>query len=186
MIKIEEIYTIFLNSGENVSTDTRKEIENTLFFCLKGDNFDANHMAEAAFEKKPTAVVTEREDLKDVKGYIFVADALKTLQNLATFHRRKLALPVIAIGGSNGKTTTKELLYAVLKQQFCVYATPGNFNNHIGVPLTLLQLRKEHQMAIVELGINHHHEMTELCQISEPNFGLLTNIGKEHLEDKLI
>jgi len=182
MIKIEEIYKVFLQSGQNISTDNRKDIKGTLFFCLKGDNFDANKMAETAMVKEPIAVVTERLDLIGIEGYIIVNDALKTLQALATFHRRALALPIIAIGGSNGKTTTKELLYAILKEQFSVYATPGNFNNHIGVPLTLLQIRNKHEMAIVELGINHPLEMTELCQIAEPNFGLLTNIGKEHLE----
>lgn len=182
MIEIEELYKVFLQSGQGITTDTRKDIKGSLFFCLKGDNFDANSMAEIAMEKQPHAVVTERIDLENTEGYILVTDALKTLQDLATFHRRTLAIPIIAIGGSNGKTTTKELLYSVLKQQFSVFATPGNFNNHIGVPLTLLQITKEHEIAIVEMGINHPLEMTELCQIAEPNFGLLTNIGKEHLE----
>jgi UDP-N-acetylmuramoyl-tripeptide--D-alanyl-D-alanine ligase len=179
---IETIYSCFLAANQSICTDTRKDVEGSFFVCLTGENHDANLKAESAKKAGAKYVLTNRKDLEGKSGFIIVKDPLLTLQNLATHHRNELGLPVIAIGGSNGKTTTKELLFAIFKTTYNTHVTPGNFNNHIGVPLTLLQLRKKHEVAIVELGINHPSEMTQLCKIALPNEGLLTNIGKEHLE----
>jgi len=179
---LSHIYNAFIQTDQNICTDTRKNVQNSFFVCLKGENHDANEIAENAFDAGAMFVLTNRNDLKGKEGYLVVENTLKTLQDLANYHRKALDTKLVAIGGSNGKTTTKELLLSILSLHFKVHATPGNFNNHIGVPLTLLQLRKEHDLGIIEMGINHPKEMTELCLIAEPNEGILTNIGKEHLE----
>lgn len=179
---LPELYNCFLDANQQICRDTRKNVTDSFFVCLKGENHDANLIAEKAKEAGAKYVLTNRSDLKGKQGYLIVEDTLNALQGLANYHRKQLGTPLIAIGGSNGKTTTKELLYSVLSKHLSVHATPGNFNNHIGVPLTLLQLRKEHDLGIIEMGINHPDEMTELCNIAEPNEGVLTNIGKEHLE----
>ncbi|MES2558766.1 MAG: UDP-N-acetylmuramoyl-tripeptide--D-alanyl-D-alanine ligase [Bacteroidota bacterium] len=178
---IENIYTLFLQYP-TISTDTRKIGKGSIFFALKGPNFNANAFAADALEMGAAyAVIDEAQHKKDER-YILVDDVLQTLQKLAQHHRKQLDIPVIAIVGSNGKTTTKELITSVLSQQFNVLATPGNFNNHIGLPLTLLMLNKNHQIAVIEMGANHIGENAELCEIACPDLGLITNNGKDHLE----
>lgn len=173
-----ELYTRHFS----VSTDTRKITPNTIFFALKGPNFNGNAFAEKALEQGAAFAVIDEEEYKKGENYILVKNVLATLQQLANHHRKQLNIPVIGIGGSNGKTTTKELMYAVLSTHFKTYCTQGNLNNHIGVPLTLLAVKPDAEMLIVELGTNQPGDIAELCQIAEPNYGLITNIGKEHLE----
>jgi len=181
-MSIEELYDIFLSST-GVCTDTRKIKANEVFFALKGPNFNGNTMATQALERGATkAVVDEAEYALDDR-YVLVEDVLQTLQDLARHHRRQFKIPIIALTGSNGKTTTKELIAAVLATSFKTMRTQGNLNNHIGVPLTLLSgLSAGTEMAVVEMGANHPIEINQLCRIAEPNFGLITNIGKAHLE----
>ena len=185
---LDSIYDCYLNSAE-VSTDTRELSKGCFFVALKGDNFDGNTFAVSALEAGAAFVLMD-----DVKLYanpslssyldriLLVDDALKSLQELATHHRRTLNLPILALTGSNGKTTTKELLHATLSQKFNCLATAGNLNNHIGVPLTLLRMNQSTELGIVEMGANHQKEIEFLCQIAEPNFGYITNYGKAHLE----
>jgi UDP-N-acetylmuramoyl-tripeptide--D-alanyl-D-alanine ligase len=180
-MKIEEIHSLFL-SYPNISTDTRNIIPNSIFFALKGANFNGNKFAQEAIEKGAAYSVIDENEFTNGDRIIIVEDVLKCLQELATFHRKFLNIPVIGITGSNGKTTTKELVQRVLSKKFNVFATKGNLNNHIGVPLTLLSLNKEHEMAIVEMGANHQGEIAFLSNICLPNYGLITNIGKAHLE----
>lgn len=165
-----------------VSIDTRNIAENSLFICLKGEHFDGNDFALDALQKGAKYVVVDREELADNKSIFFVSDTLIYLQELARFHRRKMKIPVIGITGSNGKTSSKELIAAVLHKKYKVLATLGNLNNHIGVPLTLLRLTKQHEIAIVEMGANKLKDIEELCQIAEPTHGIITNIGKAHLQ----
>lgn len=169
-----------------ISTDTRKIIPSSIFFALKGGNFNGNNFAEEALLKGAAFVVVDDPELKekhpDDSRFLFVNDALKALQNLAHDYRKSLDVQVLAIGGSNGKTTTKELLKAVLSTQFITHATPGNLNNHIGLPLTLLGMPKNTELAIIELGTNQKGDIQELVEIACPDYGLITNIGKEHLE----
>ncbi len=179
-MNIEELYRLFVRS-DGISTDTRTLRKNQLFFALKGERFDAGEFVDDALNKGATAVVTERKNQKG-DNIIPVDDSLKTLQQLATFHRQKLGLPVIAITGSNGKTTTKELLAAVLSKKYKTAYTKGNLNNHIGVPLTLLDISRDTQIAIVEMGANHPGEIDTLCRIAMPDYGYITNFGKAHLE----
>ncbi|MGY5851627.1 UDP-N-acetylmuramoyl-tripeptide--D-alanyl-D-alanine ligase [Salegentibacter sp. F14] len=166
-----------------VSTDTRKILPGSIFFALKGPNFNGNHYAAEALEKGAACVVIDQKELA-VKSdkYILVKDTLQALQNLATFHRKFLDIPILAITGSNGKTTTKELLEAVLSKKYKTVATKGNLNNHIGVPLTLLEMDENTEMGIVEMGANHPGEIAFLCRISKPDYGYITNFGKAHLE----
>lgn len=183
MYSLEKIYQLYLECEQKVCTDSRKIIPGSIFFALKGNNFDGNLFALQSLEKGcKYAVVDNSEIAEKHPKCIFVSDVLKTLQQLANYHRKKINLPIIAITGSNGKTTTKELVTKVLSQKFNVLSTPGNFNNHIGLPLTLLQLKKEHEIAVIEMGANHPGEIKELCEIAEPNYGVITSIGKEHLE----
>jgi UDP-N-acetylmuramoyl-tripeptide--D-alanyl-D-alanine ligase len=178
---IKEIYDIFLQCT-GVTTDSRKVKKDNLFVALKGANFNGNAYAEKALNDGAAyAIVDEAAYQKDDR-FLLVDDGLETLQNLATFHRKQLKAAVIAITGSNGKTTTKELLCEVLKQKYKTGATKGNFNNHIGVPLTLLSFPNDVEMAVVEMGANHLNEINALCAIALPNFGLITSIGKAHLE----
>lgn len=181
---LKTLYKLFLNSF-GISTDTRDIKENQIYFALKGDNFDGNQYAEMALEKGALCVVVDDASVlinKQDKPYFLVSDVLDTLQRLAKYHRERLHIPVIGITGTNGKTTTKELMASVLSKKYNVFATHGNLNNHIGVPLSLLSITEEHDMAIIEMGANHQGEIGILCELAQPNFGLITNIGKAHLE----
>lgn len=181
-MEIKQLHTIFLSTS-GITTDTRTISEGCLFFALKGANFDGNTYAANAIELGAShAIIDKKEIVNDNEAYIFVEDVLECLQKLANYHRRYLNLPIIGITGSNGKTTTKELLATALSPKYNLYYTQGNFNNHIGVPLTLLNLNKSHQIAVIEMGANHPFEIKELCKICEPNIGIITNIGKAHLE----
>ncbi|MES2780208.1 MAG: UDP-N-acetylmuramoyl-tripeptide--D-alanyl-D-alanine ligase [Bacteroidota bacterium] len=177
----EQLYEIF-TQYPSISTDTRKIREGSVFFALKGPNFNANAFAAEALTKGAAYAVIDDVQYQKDDRYIVVDNVLHSLQKLAKFHRTQLNIPVIAIVGSNGKTTTKELITSVLSKQFKVLATPGNFNNHIGLPLTLLMLNSTHQIAVIEMGANHIGENAELCEIACPDLGLITNNGKDHLE----
>lgn len=178
---MEQLYQIY-KQFPHICTDTRNIIPQSLFFCLKGENFDGNNFATQALEAGAAYVVTERKDLSGNSHCVVVDDTLKTLQQLAQYHRQQLSIPVIGITGTNGKTTTKELVAAVLSRKYKVCYTQGNLNNHIGVPLTLLSITPEHEIAIVEMGANHPGEIADLCKLSMPNFGIITNIGTAHIE----
>lgn len=181
MIAIQTLYQYFLNST-GVSTDTRKIKEGSLYFALKGNNFNGNKFASEALSKGAQFAIVDEEEFADSHHTLYFPDALKALQDLATYHRKQLDIPVIGVGGSNGKTTTKELLAATLSAKYRTYATEGNFNNHIGVPLTLLKITKEHEMAVIELGATEEGEIALLCEIAQPTHGIITNIGKDHIE----
>lgn len=169
-------------STTGVCTDTRNIQKDSLFICLKGANFNGNEFAQKALDAGAKYVVIDELLVEDNPAFIKVADCLTYLQKLANNHRQKFNIPVIGITGSNGKTTTKELLAAVLLQKYAVLFTLGNLNNHIGVPLTLLRLTDEHDMAIIEMGANKFKDIEELCEIAEPTHGVITNIGSAHLE----
>ena len=177
---IENLYTRFKESGL-VSTDTRKITPGSVFFALKGDKFNANEFAAEALSKGASWAVIDEEKYKVSDRYIVVDNVLETLQQLARHHRSKLKIPVIALTGSNGKTTSKELTYAVLSRRFRTLATKGNLNNHIGVPLTILSIDTSTELAVVEMGANHPGEIALLCQIANPTHGFITNIGKAHI-----
>jgi len=182
MRMIEKLYQKFLNS-KGISTDTRSLVDNELFFCLSGENFNGNRFAGQALEKGACFVVIDDEYyFTNPERMILVKDSLETLQELASFHRNHLNIPVIGITGTNGKTTTKELLAAVLSTQFNISFTLGNLNNHIGVPLSLLKINEQHEIAIIEMGANHLGEIADLCYIANPSLGIITNIGHAHLE----
>ena len=178
---IDQLYQIYL-SHPNITTDTRNIKPNDLFFALKGGNFDGNAYALQALEKGASYAIIDNPIYQHNERCILVDEVLLTLQYLAQYHRRQLSIPIIAIAGSNGKTTTKELVARVLASTYRTHATLGNLNNHIGVPLTLLSIPTNCQVAVVEVGANHPNEVAQLCQIAEPTHGLVTNIGKEHLE----
>ena len=178
---IEKLYFHFLKHPV-VCTDTRDIKKDAIFFALKGENFNGNKFAEEALNKGCSLVVIDEAQYKKDDRYFWVEDVLIALQKLANHHRRILKTPIIGITGSNGKTTSKELISAVLAKKYKVLATKGNLNNHIGVPLTLLSISNEHEVAIVEMGANHQGEIEMLCNIAEPDFGIITNIGKAHLE----
>jgi UDP-N-acetylmuramoyl-tripeptide--D-alanyl-D-alanine ligase len=171
-----------LKAKQQICTDTRKLEAGSVFFALKGGNFNANEFAQKAINAGCSIAVVDEQKYVTDANFFLVEDVLKALQQLATHHRRQFKIPFLAITGSNGKTTNKELINAVLSKKFKTLATIGNLNNHIGVPLTLLNLKTEHEFAIIEMGANHQGEINELCQIAEPDFGLITNIGKAHLE----
>ena len=181
MTTIANLHSLFLECS-SVSTDTRKIEKNSLFVALKGDNFDANTFAKEALEKGAKYVVIDNPTYLIDNRTLLVKDSLIALQELAKYHRTFLGLPIIALTGSNGKTTTKELIHAVLSKKFNTLATIGNLNNHIGVPLTLLRFTKETEIGIVEMGANHQKEIEFLCQIAQPDYGYITNFGKAHLE----
>ncbi|MEQ8362463.1 MAG: UDP-N-acetylmuramoyl-tripeptide--D-alanyl-D-alanine ligase [Cyclobacteriaceae bacterium] len=177
---IKILYEKFKESGK-VSTDTRKITRGSVFFSLKGEKFNANEFAAEALEQGAAyAVIDEARWRKDDR-YILVDDTLQALQQLARHHRDQLTIPIIALTGSNGKTTTKDLLKVVLSKKYKVLATQGNLNNHIGVPLTILSIDNTFEMAIVEMGANHLGEIARLCEIANPTHGLITNIGKAHI-----
>ena len=179
---LEEIYQLYKHSN-SVSIDSRTIRENDLFFAIKGDNFDGNQFAEKAISQGAIAAIVDDKHLKNKdEKYIFVDDVLRTLQDLANHHRNTFQIPILAITGSNGKTTTKELIASILSKAHQVHYTQGNFNNHIGVPLTLLSMPLSTEIAVIEMGANHMKEIERLCQIANPTHGLITNIGKAHLE----
>ncbi len=179
---IETLYDLFINCGQKITTDTRKIEIGSIFFALKGGNFDANTFVKTAIEQGCAYAITDNEVYSNAETILLVNDVLEALQQLSKYHRSNLTIPVIGITGSNGKTTNKELIFAVLSQKYNVYATKGNLNNHIGVPLTLLSVTKQHEMAIIEMGANHQGEIKLLSSLADPDFGIITNIGKAHLE----
>lgn len=181
MTTIANLHSLFLECS-SVSTDTRKIEKDSLFVALKGDNFDANTFAKEALEKGAKYVVIDNPTYLIDNRTLLVKDSLVALQELAKYHRTFLGLPIIALTGSNGKTTTKELIHAVLSKKYKTLATIGNLNNHIGVPLTLLRFTKETEIGIVEMGANHQKEIEFLCNIAQPDYGYITNFGKAHLE----
>jgi UDP-N-acetylmuramoyl-tripeptide--D-alanyl-D-alanine ligase len=180
-MEIQDLYKIYLKTPR-VTTDTRKEVKNTIFFCLKGPNFDANSFALTALKRGAAHVVADDPQLCKNANITIVDNALTTLQKLARHHRDQFKFPVIGLTGSNGKTTNKELIAAVLSRKYRTYFTQGNLNNHIGVPLTLLSIPLEAEMAVIEMGANAQGEIRDLSNISDPDFGMITNIGKAHLE----
>lgn len=178
---IDAIYDLFLEC-DSVSTDSRKITKNCMFFALKGENFNGNIYAKSAFENGAKYCVIDEKEYAYDKHFLLVEDVLKTIQELATCHRKTLGTPIIALTGSNGKTTTKELINSVLSTQYKTTSTKGNLNNHIGVPLTLLSMNKDTEIGIVEMGANHPKEIEFLCNIALPDYGVITNFGKAHLE----
>ena len=180
-MKIEELYQQYLQYP-SVKTDTRKLEKNDLYFALKGPNFNGNEFAPKALESGAAKAIIDdaRFEVKDKT--ILVDDVLSTLQQLANYHRKQFKIPFLAITGSNGKTTTKELIHRVLSSQFKTYTTEGNLNNHIGVPLTILKIRKDAELVVLEMGANHIGEIASYCRIADPTHGLITNCGKAHLE----
>lgn len=180
-MKIARLYEIFKQYPQ-VTTDSRRVVEGSIFFALRGDNFDGNRFAaQAIADGAVMAVVDDASMCPDGANYFVVEDVLTTLQELARMHRRALGLPVVAVTGTNGKTTTKELLAAILARKYRVAATRGNLNNHIGVPLTLLSLSSADEVAVVEMGASSVGEIAALCAIAEPDYGIITNIGRAHL-----
>lgn len=180
-MEIKDIHSLFL-SCKTVSIDTRKIENNCLFVAIKGERFDANTFAKEALEKGASYLIIDNPDYYIDHRTILTEDSLQTLQELSKYHREHLKLPIIALTGSNGKTTTKELINAVLSKKYKVKATIGNLNNHIGVPLTLLSFNSETEIGIVEMGANHQKEIEFLCNLAKPDFGYITNFGKAHLE----
>lgn len=179
-MEIAKLHSLFLNS-QGVCTDTRNIHKESIYFALKGARFNGNDFALQALEQGASFAVVEDFTLEHPQ-LIQVKDVLKTLQELAAYHRRSLGIPIVAITGSNGKTTTKELIKTVLEKKYQLIATEGNFNNHIGVPLTLLRMHAKTELGIVEMGANHPGEIADLCEIAQPNWGYITNFGKAHLE----
>jgi UDP-N-acetylmuramoyl-tripeptide--D-alanyl-D-alanine ligase len=178
---VENLYSLFLQHPE-ISTDSRQIPEGALFFGLKGDHFDGNEFAGSALEKGASHAIIDDPLYSRNDRFILVENVLSTLQRLANHHREQFRIPVLAITGTNGKTTTKELIHAILSKKYRTLATTGNLNNHIGVPLTLLKIKPDTEIAIVEMGANHPGEIEILCNIAEPTHGIITNIGKAHLE----
>ena len=180
-MKIKKIYELY-SKHFLVDTDTRNIRKDTLFFAIRGDNFNGNEFAEKALKLGAKYAIVDEEKYNIHPNTILVNDVLNTLQKLANYHRNVLKIPIIGLTGSNGKTTTKELINVVLSKKYNTTATKGNLNNHIGVPLTLLSMTPKTEIGIVEMGANHQKEITFLCGICEPDFGYITNFGKAHLE----
>ncbi len=180
-MNIQEIHSIFLNSS-GITTDSRKIEKGQIFFALKGENFNGNEYAQSAIDIGAKYAIIDEAKYADIERTILVKDVLNYLQELAKFHRTYLNIPILAITGTNGKTTTKELISSVLKKKFDLGYTQGNLNNHIGVPLTILSFTKDTEMGVVEMGANHLGEIETLCNIAEPDYGIITNIGKAHIE----
>ncbi len=175
------LYRYFKKSG-GVSIDSRTIKDGDLFFALKGPNFDGHKYISSAFENGASYAIIDDPEYAEIEGALLVSNTEEALQNLARFHRCMIDIPVIGITGSNGKTTTKELLASVLRTKFAVFATKGNLNNHLGVPLSILAIKNHHEIAIIEMGANHLNEIKFLSEIAMPDYGLITNIGKAHLE----
>jgi UDP-N-acetylmuramoyl-tripeptide--D-alanyl-D-alanine ligase len=180
-LNIAALYDIYLQYPQ-VQTDTRKLQQGDIFFALKGPSFNGNEFAAQALQSGAAYAVVDEEQYAANDRYILVDDVLTTLQELALYHRKQFTIPFIAITGSNGKTTTKELLTTVLRNKYITYATDGNLNNHIGVPLTLLKIKKDAEMAVIEMGANHLREIASYCRIALPTHGIITNCGKAHIE----
>ena len=180
-MEISELYKIY-KSKSSICTDTRKIKKGGLFFALKGENFNGNLFAAKAISDGCSFAIIDEKKIATNDKFILVKNVLETLQNLARHHRKQLSIPIIGITGTNGKTTSKELIHAVLKSELNSYATKGNLNNHIGVPLSILEITKEHKIAIIEMGANHEKEIEFLCEIAKPTHGVITNIGSAHLE----
>jgi len=181
-MSIQDLHELFMKSS-GVVTDSRKIKNNCIFFSLQGSNFNGNQFAKSAIENGAMyAVIDEEKYFENKENYILVDNSLATLQQLANFHRKKVKTKIIGITGSNGKTTTKELINSVLKTHFKTYCTKGNLNNHIGVPLSLLEISDNTEFAVIEMGANHIGEIELLSKIAEPNYGYITNFGKAHLE----
>ncbi|NKI33300.1 UDP-N-acetylmuramoyl-tripeptide--D-alanyl-D-alanine ligase [Croceivirga thetidis] len=178
---LTQLHNYFLDSRQ-VSTDTRKIKKGSLFFALKGPNFNANSFADEALEKGASYAIIDEKKYSTSERTILVNDTLETLQKLANYHRNYSNAKVVSLTGSNGKTTTKELIHQVLSKKYRTIATEGNLNNHIGVPLTLLSIKNDTEIAIVEMGANHQGEIAFLCELAQPDFGYITNFGKAHLE----
>lgn len=181
-MQISDLYTICKESGFQICTDSRKLKSGVVFFALQGDRFNGNNFALQALQWGAITAVVDDPKLKNQSGCFWVNNVLEALQELAKYHRKQMSAKVIALTGSNGKTTNKELIREVLLKKYNVLATSGNLNNHIGVPLTLLQIKPEHQFAIIEMGANHQGEIALLSEIACPDYGIITNIGKAHLE----
>ncbi|MFC4096569.1 UDP-N-acetylmuramoyl-tripeptide--D-alanyl-D-alanine ligase [Euzebyella saccharophila] len=180
-MEIQQIHKHYL-ANPIVCTDTRKITKGCIFFALKGDNFNGNKYASEALEKGARLAIVDEQEFAKSNQYILVDDVLNTLQELAQFHRKQSKAQIIGLTGSNGKTTTKELIHSVISKKYKTIATKGNLNNHIGVPLTLLSIKADTEMAIIEMGANHQKEIEFLCSIAQPDFGYITNFGKAHLE----
>ena len=181
-MNITDFYALYLQANK-VTIDSRKIEKNDMFFAFSGENFNAAILAETAMDNGALAVIVEDKNFENTaKNIFYVKSTLEFLQDLAKHHRAQLSIPIIALTGSNGKTTTKEIIHAVLSQKYNTQYTFGNLNNHIGVPLTILSIKPEHEMAVVEMGANHQKEIEFLCTIAQPNFGYITNFGKAHLE----
>ena len=180
-MELNQLHKLFIQSS-GISTDTRKIVPDSIFFALKGANFNGNLFAKDALDKGAKFVVVDEKEFALDSNYILVDDVLNCLQELASFHRNQLSCPVLGITGTNGKTTTKELINAVLEKKYSVVCTKGNLNNHIGVPLTLLSAKLDTEFLIVEMGANHQNEIKLLSEIANINYGIITNIGKAHLE----
>jgi UDP-N-acetylmuramoyl-tripeptide--D-alanyl-D-alanine ligase len=181
MALIQNLYKLYLQSG-GVSTDSRQTGKGMIFFALQGEKFNGNRFASRAMENGAKLAVIDDPKYDTGKDCLLVDDTLQTLQELASWHRKQFKIPVIGLTGSNGKTTTKELISKVLAKGFSIHATTGNLNNHIGVPLTLLGMNPGHEVAVIEMGANHEGEIAHLCELAAPTHGLITNIGKAHLE----
>lgn len=179
-MNIEKLYGIYLQNP-SISTDTRNIKKGDIFFALKGNNFDGNLFIKDALDAGATLCITDKQGSENDK-VLNVENSLSTLQNLAHYHRRQFNIPFIAVTGSNGKTTTKELISAVLNKKYKTYTTKGNLNNHIGIPLTILRIKQDAEMAVIEMGANHLYEIESYCKIVEPTHGLITNCGSAHLE----
>ena len=180
-MNISKLYNIF-KEYPSISTDSRNIKKDSIFFALKGENFNGNKFAEEALKSGCKYAVIDEKKYEINENYILVNNALKTLQQLASLHRDNINIPIIAITGTNGKTTSKELITSCLSSELETAYTKGNYNNHIGVPLTLLEINKKHEIGIIEMGANHKNEINFLCEIAKPNYGIITNIGKAHLE----
>lgn len=178
---MSELYSLFYET-KGICTDTRKILPDSLFIALKGNNFNGNLFANQAIDKGAKYAIVDEKEFANDRNILYVPSTLKFLQDLAKYHRAKFNIPVIGITGSNGKTSTKELIYSVLAKKFNTIATRGNLNNHLGVPFTLLRIKKEHEIAIIEMGANQPGDIQELCEIASPTHGIITNIGKAHLE----
>nr|MDA3779082.1 UDP-N-acetylmuramoyl-tripeptide--D-alanyl-D-alanine ligase [Bacteroidales bacterium] len=180
-MEISKLYKLYCETGR-VSKDSRDKNIGGIFFALGGENFDGNKFALQAIENGCKYAIIDNAKYKIDNRFIIVKDVLTTLQQLASYHREKIGIPILSITGTNGKTTTKELVSSILSEKYNVIATKGNLNNHIGVPLTLLSMNNETELGVVEMGANHQNEISNLCDIAKPNYGIITNIGKAHLE----